>query len=107
MTRPCREGCNRPAAPGRRQCHTCRSRQHLARHPRPRAWGEADETDVALIVESPRPVEGLTRLERVLIARGLSAKDVPAAEIARIVGASKRTVHRWRTTPPAAAKAAA
>ena len=103
MTRPCREtGCRNAAAPQRLQCHTCRHRQYAARHPKPRAWADADETDVELIVEQPRPVDGLTRLERVLIARGIDRR-LPAKEIARVVGVSSRTVYRWRTELPASA----
>ena len=103
MNRQCRhDGCTRPAAPQRRQCEPCRWQQYAARHPKESAWSEADPTDVRLIVEAPRPVDGLTRLERVLIARGIDRR-LPAAEIARVVGVSKRTVYRWRTELPASA----
>ncbi|MFJ1696242.1 helix-turn-helix domain-containing protein [Streptomyces sp. NPDC088252] len=53
--------------------------------------------DVDLIVSERRPAEGLTRLERVLIARGLAERKVPAREVARIVGVDQRTVERWRS----------
>ncbi|MYX67292.1 MULTISPECIES: hypothetical protein [unclassified Streptomyces] len=58
---------------------------------------------MALIVTERRPAHGLTRLERVLVARGLTERAVPAAEIARIVGVDKRTVERWRASDRAAA----
>lgn len=103
MNRQCCEpGCGKAAEQYRPVCRGCRERQHLARNPQPRAWGPADETDVALIVEQPRPVDGLTRLERVLVARGIDRR-LPAAEIARVVGVSTRTVYRWRTELPASA----
>ncbi|HEY9370409.1 helix-turn-helix domain-containing protein [Streptomyces sp.] len=60
-------------------------------------WQTADEYDVELIVREARPVEGLTRLERVLVARGLTERAVPGEEIARIVGVTPRTVWRWRS----------
>ncbi|GAA1887728.1 hypothetical protein GCM10009837_06880 [Streptomyces durmitorensis] len=62
-----------------------------------RHWKTADEYDVELIVREKRPVEGLTRLERVMVARGLTERRVPAGEIARIVGVTPRTVWRWRS----------
>lgn len=107
MTRICRhDGCTRPAPKNARQCDSCRQRRYRERRPWESAWSLADETDVELIVESPRPVDGLTRLERFLVARGLTERDIPAEEIARVVGVSKRTVHRWRTSPPASAQLA-
>jgi hypothetical protein len=103
VTRPCREtGCGKEAEQYRPVCRGCRGRQETARNPQPRAWGPADDTDVQLIVEAPRPVAGLTRLERVLIARGIDRR-LPAKEIARVVGVSTRTVYRWRTELPASA----
>ena len=98
MSRQCRD-CTRPAAKGRRQCYSCAKRAP--------SWAVVDETDVQLIVEAPRPVEGLTRLERVLIARGLNGRDMTAEQIAVVVGVTPRTVYRWRRTEPAAARAAA
>jgi hypothetical protein len=62
-----------------------------------RQWKTADEYDVELIVREARPVEGLTRLERVMVARGLTERDTPAEEIARIVGVTPRCVYRWRS----------
>jgi hypothetical protein len=101
MTRACRD-CTRPAEQYRPVCRRCRGRQDAARHPNPAGWAAADDTDVQLIVEVPRPVQGLTRLERVLIARGIDRR-LPAKEIARVVGVSPRTVYRWRTELPASA----
>ncbi|MGW7288976.1 helix-turn-helix domain-containing protein [Streptomyces sp. NPDC054847] len=104
-TRSCREtGCTRPPAPQRHICHGCRKRRQEERNPRPRTWFDADETDVQLIVEQPRRVEGLHRIERVLIARGLSAKQMSAERIAEVVGVSPRTVYRWRAAIPARAR---
>lgn len=60
-------------------------------------WADADEFDVDSIVRDPRPVEGLSRLERVMVARGLTERRVPAGEIARVVGVTPRCVYRWRS----------
>ena len=60
------------------------------------SWSVADEYDVELVVREVRAVEGLTRLEKVMVARGLTARAVPAEEIARVVGVDPRTVYRWR-----------
>ena len=94
MNRPCRFGCGRPARPSRHVCNPCRNRQWRERNPRESTWQDADETDVELIVSDPRPVEGLTRLERVMVARGLYGR-LPGDEIARVVGVTPRTVWRW------------
>jgi hypothetical protein len=97
MSRACViEDCVNQARPGRRICHMHRHR--LARHGDPRftEWTVADEFDVEVVVEQARPVEGLTRLERVMVGRGLSRRGMPAAEVARIVGVDPRTVYRWR-----------
>lgn len=108
MSRECRhDGCTNPAAPHVLQCNSCRHKAYRARHPRESAWAAADPTDVALIVEVPRPVEGLTRLERVLVARGLTKRDMTAQQIAAVCGVTPRTVYRWRTRPPASARIAA
>lgn len=103
MTRICRiDGCTNPARPNgdrgvRRIClkHTKR----IAAHGDPHftEWTVADEYDVELIVREARPVEGLTRLERVMVARGLTERAMPAEEIARIVGVTPRSVYRWRS----------
>lgn len=104
MNRICRhDGCTRECPPRQRQCGACRARRHRERP----AWKSADLADVALIVESPRPVAGLTRLERLLIARGLNGRDMTAEQIAAVIGVSPRTVYRWRTRPPARAQLAA
>jgi hypothetical protein len=98
MTRPCRiDDCTKTARPGRRLCQM--HRQRIARHGDPdfTQWTVADEFDVELIVEEARSVEGLTRLERVMVARGLTERGTPAEEIARIVGVTPRCVYRWRS----------
>lgn len=97
MNRPCRiGGCPNTARPGRWRCNKHQVRVTRHRDPHFTEWGVADEYDVEVIVREQRPVEGLTRLERVMVARGLTARDVPAGEIARIVGVDPRTVYRWR-----------
>jgi hypothetical protein len=98
MTRTCDiDGCTNYARTGRRICHKHRIR--IARHGNPdyTEWTVADEYDVELIVRDARPVDGLTRLERVMVARGLSERGTPAGEIARIVGVTPRSVYRWRS----------
>ncbi|WP_420032294.1 hypothetical protein ACN2WE_05375 [Streptomyces sp. cg28] len=98
MNRICRnETCNNSARPGRHVCDPCRGRKWRAWARESGAWSDADEYDVELIVRDARPVEGLTRLERVLVARGLTEREVPAEEIARIVGVTPRSVYRWRS----------
>ncbi|MEU8525293.1 helix-turn-helix domain-containing protein [Streptomyces sp. NPDC048629] len=73
-------------------------RTRINRHGDPHftEWGTADEYDVDLIVRERRPAEGLTRLERVLVARGLTKRGASEAEIAEIVQVDPRTVRRWR-----------
>ncbi|MPY47088.1 helix-turn-helix domain-containing protein [Streptomyces acidicola] len=98
MNATCRiDGCTAAPRPGRRICYKHRTR--ITRHGDPdfTEWTVADEFDVELIVAEQRAVEGLTRLERVMVARGLTERDVPAEEIARIVGVTPRCVYRWRS----------
>lgn len=96
-TRHCRlTGCTKPA---RRRCHYCYAhlrRRRLYGNFHFTQWGTADETDIQTIIREQRPADGLTRLERVKVGQGLSALGLPAAEIARIVGVTPRTVYRWR-----------
>lgn len=97
MTRQCRlDGCINEARTGRRICGM--HRQRIWRHGDPHhdEWSVADEHDVETIIREARAVEGLTRLERVMVARGLTARHIPADEIARIVGVTPRTVWRWK-----------
>lgn len=91
------EDCGRPRAHHSTLCHTHRTRIRRWGDPHFTQWGTADMQDVDLIVSERRPAEGLTRLERVLIARGLAEREVPAREVARIVGVDQRTVERWRS----------
>jgi DNA-directed RNA polymerase specialized sigma24 family protein len=37
----------------------------------------------------------------VKVSHGLTEHGLPAQEIARIIGVTPRTVHRWRTRTPA------
>lgn len=94
MSRPCRLGCGRPARPSRRVCNPCRNQQWRERHPYQSTWADAEPADVELIARDPRPVEGLTRLERVMVARELHGR-IPGDEIALVVGVTPRTVWRW------------
>lgn len=97
MTRLCRiDECPTPAAPNKTLCHMHRKRIRVWGDPHFTQWTVADEMDVDLIVRDPRPVEGLTRLERRLVSRGMTERGRSAAEIARIVGVDERTVKRWR-----------
>ncbi|WP_331728754.1 hypothetical protein OG693_39285 (plasmid) [Streptomyces sp. NBC_01259] len=96
-TSTCRiKDCGRPRAHHRTICQTHRQRIRKWGDPHFTQWGTADMQDVELIAKEQRPAEGLTRLERVLIARDLTARRVPAREVARIVGVEQRTVERWR-----------
>lgn len=104
MNRTCRiADCDKPARPQRTLCQAHRTRLRRYGDPHFTQWGTADEIDVELVVTERRPVQGLTRLERVLVARGLTERDVPAPEVARIVGVDKRTVERWRANDRQAA----
>ncbi len=97
MRRQCRiTDCTTPARPGRHLC--TRHKYRLARYGDPHfhTWHVADEHNVAVIVHDRRPARGLTRLERVQVARGLTAHGLPAHEIARILAVTPRTVYRWR-----------
>ena len=103
MTRPCRiDGCPRDAAPRKTLCHTHRHRIRRYGNPDFTTWTHADETEVELIVQHPRPVQGLTRLEQRLIAQGLTERGANADQIARVVGVDPRTVYRWRAHQRAA-----
>lgn len=97
--RHCRiDGCPTPAAKRRRVCY--RHHNRIRRHGDPHftEWTVADDHDIATIIREQRPAEGLTRLERVKVGRGLSDLGLPAHEVARILGVAERTVYRWRAT---------
>lgn len=91
------DGCPRPRLHHKTVCRTHRKRLAIHGDPDFTQWTVADETDVGTIVRDARPVDGLTRLERVMVARGLTERDMPAEEIARIVGVTPRSVYRWRS----------
>lgn len=98
MHRHCRiTGCTAAPRPGRRICFKHRTR--ITRHgdPNHTEWTVADEQDVAAIIRDARPAPGLTRLERIKVARGLTDHGLPAAEIARILTVTPRTIYRWRS----------
>jgi DNA-directed RNA polymerase specialized sigma24 family protein len=87
--------CPTPAA----KCRLCYRHYHRIRRygdPNFTQWTVADDTDVQLIIAEQRPAAGLTRLERVLVAQGLTAQGLTADEIARILSVTPRTIHRWR-----------
>ncbi|MET8080068.1 helix-turn-helix domain-containing protein [Streptomyces sp. NPDC005303] len=98
MTRNCRiDDCTEPPRLRRRICnrHEIRIRRHG--DPNFTEWSAADDSDVQMLIAEQRPAQGLTRLERVMVGRGLSAHGLPAAEVARILGVTERTVYRWRS----------
>lgn len=98
MTGHCRiTDCTRAPRTGCRYCHGHLRRRRLYGNFDFTQWGTADDHDVAAIIREQRPAQGLTRLERVKVARGLTERDVPAEEIARIVGVHPRSVYRWRS----------
>lgn len=102
--RPCRiNDCPRNAAPTKTICYGHRARIRLYGTPHFSQWHTADEHDVAELIRNPRPTRDITRLERRLVGQGLSNLGLPAAEIARILGVTPRTVYRWRarTVAPA------
>jgi hypothetical protein len=99
--RHCRiTNCTRTARPGRHICDLHRIRLYRHRNPHFTTWAVADEHDVATIISQQRPTPGLTRLERKLVARGLTDHGLPAEEIARILNVTPRTVYRWRAERP-------
>jgi hypothetical protein len=98
MSRRCQiDDCRREAHKQSPYCPKHRTRINRHGDPHFTEWGTADEYDVELIVRERRPVDGLTRLERVLVARGLTARGASEAEIAEIVRVDPRTVRRWRS----------
>ena len=97
------EGCEKPRVWHRTVCQTHQQRIRRWGDPYFTQWGTADPLGVEFVVEGRRGAEGLTRLERVLVARGLTERNVSASEVARIVGVDKRTVERWRARDRVAA----
>jgi hypothetical protein len=95
--RPCRiTGCTKTAEHHRTVCRMHRSR--IRRHGDPgfSQWGTADPDDVELAASDRILLPGMTRLERIQLGLKLTAARTSAAEIARIVGVTPRTIHRWR-----------
>lgn len=89
--------CTNEARTGRRVCGL--HRQRIWRHGDPHftEWTVADDHDVQTLISEQRPAQGLTRLERVKVAQGLTDLGLPADEIARILAVTPRTVYRWRS----------
>lgn len=104
IERLCRtDGCRNLSRPQRRVCSRCKSRQRREQlrlrdygDPHFSTWTVADEYDVELIARERRPADGLTRLERFLVAKRMTEQGATAREIAQLVGVEQRTVHRWR-----------
>lgn len=88
MTTRCRR-CRRPRPVGAhcRPCHNQQRREHNAR---------TDQLAITTTVDNRRATPGLRPHERRAAAAQFTALGLPAAEIARILGVSSRTVHRWR-----------
>ena len=104
MSRACQiDDCGR--ATHKQSPYCPKHRMRIARHGDPdfTEWGTADEYDVELIVRERRPAHGLSRLERVLVARGLTARGASEAEIAELLNVDRRTVRRWRAAARPAA----
>lgn len=88
MNRPCPH-CRHPRPIGG-HCQPCHNRQ------RREASRRTDQLAITTTVENRRAAPGLRLRERHAIARQFTALNLPAAEIARILGVSPRSVHRWR-----------
>jgi DNA-binding CsgD family transcriptional regulator len=97
VTRHCRiDGCPTPAAKRRNVCYRHHNRIRSHGDPHFHTWQVADDHDVQTVIQQQRPTQGLTRLERVLVAQGLTQLGLPAEDIARILTVTPRTVYRWR-----------
>ncbi|MGY5127349.1 helix-turn-helix domain-containing protein [Streptomyces nigrescens] len=90
------DDCTTTAAPRRTVCHKHRTRLNRYGDPDFTQWTVADDLDVQLLIEQQRVPSGATRLERRLIALGLSDRGMSAARVAEVVAVDPRTVHRWR-----------
>ncbi|MGW7636028.1 helix-turn-helix domain-containing protein [Streptomyces decoyicus] len=90
------DDCTTTAAPRRTVCHKHRTRLNRYGDPDFTQWTVADDMDVQLLIEQQRVPDGATRLERRLIAVGLSERGLSAERVAEVVAVAPRTVHRWR-----------
>jgi hypothetical protein len=81
-------------------CASCTPQReaHLARQRGPRTPrpGDADEIAVDRAISGSPPAR-LNRAERIEVTRRLTARGVPAREIARVIRKTDRTVVRYRT----------
>ncbi|MGW6741708.1 helix-turn-helix domain-containing protein [Streptomyces sp. NPDC055025] len=97
MNRDCEiPQCPSLARPNRRTCATHRARVHrdaIPAEPVPLV----DLEEVAFVVYERLSAAGMPRPEQRLVVVELTERSVPALEIARLVGVSERTVHRWRS----------
>jgi len=94
--------CPRTPQDQRPLCNTHRSRRY--RHGDPhQTHTPADEHAIEAAVSTRRTLPGLRPTERRAAGLQLTALGLPASEVARIFGVTKRTVYRWRSqTTPAA-----
>lgn len=88
MNRPCPH-CRHPRPTGT-HCQPCHNRR------RREATRRIDQLAITSTVANRRATPGLRPRERRAIAAQFTALELSAAEIARILGVSPRTVHRWR-----------
>lgn len=88
MRRPCHR-CGRPRPTGR-HCQPCHNERRRA------AARRTDPLAITTTVETHHAPPGLRPRERRAIARHFTALGLSAAEIARILGVTPRTIHRWR-----------
>ncbi|MCM2427363.1 hypothetical protein [Streptomyces sp. RKAG337] len=97
MTRnPCRiTGCHGTAI-NRRICQKHRVRARLYGDPHATPWATVEPLDVEAVVARQAKPDGLGAASRHEVARRLTALQLSADEIARILSVSPRTIHRWR-----------
>lgn len=88
MNRPCTR-CRHPRPIGG-HCQPCHNRQRRERNAR------TDQLAIDTTIRDHRATPGLRPHERRAIAAKFTKLRLPAAEIARILGVTPRTVRRWR-----------
>lgn len=98
MNRPCPH-CRHPRPTGT-PCQPCHNRR------RREANRRTDPLAITTTIANRRATPGLRPREQRAIARQFTDLDLSAAEIARILGVSARTVHRWRARDRETADAA-
>ncbi|MEV0526002.1 helix-turn-helix domain-containing protein [Streptomyces sp. NPDC050439] len=82
------------------RCHTPRNRgahcQPCHNRQRREATRRLDDTAITFTITNRRATPGLRPHERRAISAQFTALNLPAKEIARILGVTPRTIHRWR-----------